>query len=241
MSQSTDSFLSHLLELRDRLLRIVIGFVVCFVVLVFFANNLYTFLAKPLLDHLPNGGQMIATAVTSPILVPMKVAMLAAIVVSLPFTLYQIWAFIAPGLYKEEKRLALPMVFFSTILFMVGMAFAYFIALPQLFKTIANSAPKGVTVMTDISSYLDFIIAMFIAFGLAFEVPMVVVVLVRMGIVPLATLKDIRGYVIVGAFIIGAICTPPDIFSQVMLAVPLWLLYEIGLVVATLTAPKTSA
>lgn len=240
MSQPSDSFLSHLLELRDRLLRIVIGFVVCFVVLFFFANNLYTFLAKPLLDHLPNGGQMIATAVTSPILVPMKVAMLAAIVVSLPFTLYQIWAFIAPGLYKEEKRLALPMVFFSTILFVVGMAFAYFIALPQLFKIIANSAPKGVTVMTDISSYLDFIIAMFIAFGLAFEVPMVVIVLVRMGIVPLATLKDIRGYVIVAAFVIGAVFTPPDIFSQVMLAVPLWLLYELGLIVATLTAPKAS-
>lgn len=233
MSQS-ETFVSHLIELRDRLLRAIVGLLVAFVCLFPFANDIYTLLAHPLLAKLPKGGQMIATAVTTPFFVPMKVAMLVAVVVSLPYTLYQAWAFVAPGLYQHEKRFAIPVIVLSTLLFLVGMAFAYFLVFPVVFGFITGTAPEGVAVMTDIGNYLDFVITLFLAFGLAFEVPVVVVMLVKLGMVSVATLKEIRSYVIVGAFVIGAIFTPPDVISQVMLAVPLWLLYEAGILASSL-------
>lgn len=238
---TSDTFISHLIELRDRLLRIVAGIVLTFICLFPFANKIYSLLASPLLSQLPQGGQMIATAVTTPFFVPMKVAMLAAFVISLPYTLYQIWSFIAPGLYQHEKRFAAPMVVLSTLLFLIGMAFAYFLVFPVVFGFIAGTAPEGVAVMTDIGNYLDFVITLFLAFGIAFEVPVAVVVLVRMGMVNVATLKEIRSYVIVGAFIAGAILTPPDVISQFMLAVPLWLLYEAGILAAGFVGSKSES
>jgi sec-independent protein translocase protein TatC len=198
-------------------------------------------LAAPMLAKLPAGGQMIATAVTTPFFVPMKVAMMAAFVISLPHTLYQLWAFVAPGLYDNEKKLMLPAIFASTVLFVCGMAFAYFAVFPTVFGFIAHSAPEGVAVMTDIAEYLDFVMTLFMAFGLAFEVPIAVVLIARFGWVTIAQLKEARSYVIVGAFIIGAIFTPPDIISQFMLAVPLWLLYELGILVAQMTTPKENS
>jgi sec-independent protein translocase protein TatC len=238
---TSDTFISHLIELRDRLLRIVAGIVLAFICLFPFANKIYSLLANPLLSQLPQGGQMIATAVTTPFFVPMKVAMLAAFVISLPYTLYQVWAFIAPGLYQHEKRFAAPMVVLSTLLFLIGMAFAYFLVFPVVFGFIAGTAPEGVAVMTDIGNYLDFVITLFLAFGIAFEVPVAVVILVRMGMVNVATLKEIRSYVIVGAFVAGAILTPPDVISQFMLAVPLWLLYEAGILAAGFLGTKSES
>lgn len=229
----TATLISHLFELRDRLLRAAGGLIVAFVCLFPFANEIYALLAQPLLAKLPEGGQMIATAVTTPFFVPMKVAMLAAVVVSLPYTLYQLWSFIAPGLYRHEKRFAIPMLTCSTLLFLTGMAFSYFLVFPVVFGFISGSAPEGVVVMTDIGNYLDFVIGLFLAFGVAFEVPVAVVLLVKMGMVDVATLKAIRSYVVVGAFVLGAILTPPDVVSQIMLAVPLWLLYEAGIIAAT--------
>ena len=234
----TESFISHLIELRNRLLKIVLGFVLVFFALFPFANKIYALLAAPMLAKLPEGGQMIATAVTTPFFVPMKVAMMAAFVISLPHTLYQIWAFVAPGLYDSEKKLMVPVITASSLLFLAGMAFAYFAVFPTVFGFIAHSAPEGVAVMTDIAEYLDFVMTLFMAFGLAFEVPIAVVLIARFGWVTIAQLKEARSYVIVGAFIIGAIFTPPDIISQFMLAVPLWLLYEAGIVVAQMTKPK---
>ncbi len=237
----TESFISHLIELRNRLLKIVLGFVLTFFCLFPFANKIYALLAAPMLAKLPAGGQMIATAVTTPFFVPMKVAMMAAFVISLPHTLYQIWAFVAPGLYENEKKLMVPVVFASSVLFLCGMAFAYFAVFPTVFGFIAHSAPEGVAVMTDIAEYLDFVMTLFMAFGLAFEVPIAVVLIARFGWVTIAQLKEARSYVIVGAFILGAIFTPPDIISQFMLAVPLWLLYEAGVIVAQLTTPKENS
>jgi len=236
---TSDTFISHLIELRDRLLRMVIGFLVVFLCLFPFANKIYTLLAHPLLSKLPAGGQMIATAVTTPFFVPIKVAMLTAFVISLPHTLYQVWSFVAPGLYAHERRFMGPLVIASTLLFLLGMTFAYFAVFPVVFGFIAGSAPEGVAVMTDIGNYLDFVITLFMAFGLAFEVPVAVVLLVRLGVVDVKTLREIRSYVIVGAFVIGAIFTPPDVISQVMLAVPLWLLYEAGIFVAGFIQPKS--
>ncbi|MDR5170279.1 twin-arginine translocase subunit TatC [Methylobacillus flagellatus] len=238
MNTPSDTFVSHLIELRDRLLRIIIGIVLITLVLFPFANDIYHFLARPLLQSLPVGGQMIATDVTTPFFVPMKVVLLAAFMLSLPHTLYQIWAFVAPGLYTHEQRLIGPLVFASTMLFLVGMAFAYFLVFPVVFGFITHTAPEGVAVMTDIGKYLDFAITLFIAFGLAFEVPVAVVLLVSAGIVSVASLREARSYVIVGAFVIGAIFTPPDVISQVMLAVPLWVLYEAGILVASMIQRK---
>lgn len=238
MPTPTESFISHLIELRNRLLKVTLGFVLVFIVLFPFANKVYALLAAPMLAKLPAGGQMIATAVTTPFFVPMKVAMMAAFVISLPHTLYQIWAFVAPGLYTHEKKLMVPVITASSLLFLAGMAFAYFAVFPVIFGFIVGSAPVGVAVMTDISQYLDFVMSLFLAFGIAFEVPIAVVLIARFGWVTIAQLKEARGYVIVGAFVIGAIFTPPDIISQFMLAVPLWLLYEAGIVIAQLTNPK---
>ena len=236
----TESFISHLIELRSRLLKIVLGFVLVFIGLFPFANKIYTLLAAPMLAKLPAGAHMIATSVTTPFFVPMKVAMMAAFVISLPHTLYQVWAFVAPGLYNHEKKLMVPVIIASSLLFVTGMAFAYFAVFPVVFGFIVGSAPQGVAVMTDIAEYLDFVMTLFLAFGLAFEVPIAVVLIARFGWVTIKQLKEARGYVIVGAFIIGAIFTPPDIISQFMLAVPLWLLYEAGVLVAQFTQAKVN-
>lgn len=240
MNQS-ETFISHLIELRDRLLYIVAGLALTFVALFPFANKIYTILAAPLLASLPKGGQMIATAVTTPFFVPMKVAMLAAFVISLPHTLYQLWKFVAPGLYQHERRFAVPMIVCSTLLFLAGMAFAYFLVFPVVFGFVTNVAPEGVAVMTDIGSYLDFVITLFLAFGFAFEVPVAVVIMVKLGWVSVATLREIRAYVVVGAFVLGAIFTPPDVVSQFMLAMPLWLLYEAGIIAAVFFSAKKRA
>lgn len=229
-----ESFVSHLIELRDRLLRVVIVFVVVFLGLFNWAQDLYALLAEPMLAVLPKGGQMIATEVITPFLIPIKVAMMTAFLVTLPHTLYQIWSFIAPGLYQHEKKLGVPLIIAGVLLFLAGMSFAYFLVFPVVFGFVVGVAPVGVAVMTDIGKYLDFVLTMFLAFGITFEVPIVVILLVKMGIVSVAKLREIRSYVIVGAFVIGAIFTPPDIISQFMLAVPLWLLYEAGILVAAM-------
>jgi sec-independent protein translocase protein TatC len=231
----TDNFISHLIELRDRLLRIVLGFIVVFIGFFPFANKIYALLAAPLLSKLPAGGQMIATAVTTPFFVPMKVAMMAAFIVSLPHTMYQVWGFVAPGLYSHEKKFMIPMIIASSSLFLAGMAFAYFVVFPVVFGFIVGTAPQGVAVMTDIGNYLDFVLTLFFAFGLAFQVPIAVVMTVRFGWLTVAQLKEARGYVVVAAFIMGAIFTPPDIISQFMLAMPIWMLFELGLIVASFT------
>ncbi|MBS0498104.1 MAG: twin-arginine translocase subunit TatC [Proteobacteria bacterium] len=232
------SFLSHLVELRVRMIRILSVLLIGFLPCAFYARELYTLLAQPLLEKLPQGGQMIATDVATPFFVPMQVAMMMAFVLTLPHTLYQIWAFVAPGLYSHEKRLALPLVIGSSFLFFCGMAFAYFAALPVVFEFITYFAPEGVAVMTDISKYLSFVLSMFIAFGVTFEVPVFVIVLVRTGVITVEKLKEVRPYVIVGAFVIAAIFTPPDIVSQFMLAVPLCLLYELGIFITIFMQKK---
>ena len=231
-----ETFISHLIELRSRLLRSIVATVVVLVCLFPWAKDIYAALAAPLLKALPHGSTMIATDVTGTFLVPLKVTLMAAFLIALPYVLYQVWAFVAPGLYQHEKRLALPVIFSSVVFFALGMAFAYFIVFPIAFGFFAGYAPAGVQMMTDIDKYLSFVLTMFIAFGITFEVPVVVVVLVRLGVVSLEKLRSIRGYVIVGAFIVGAIFTPPDVLSQVMLAVPLWLLYELGLLVSRFVA-----
>lgn len=242
MSEQEDTFISHLIEMRDRLLRAVLGVVIIFVCLFPWAQDLYALLAKPLLAALPKGGQMIATEVTTPFFVPMKVTLMAAFLLALPWVFYQAWAFIAPGLYQHEKRIGVPLIVSSVVLFLSGMAFAYFLVFPIVFGFIVGVAPAGVAVMTDIGKYLDFVMTLFIAFGVTFEVPIAVVLLVKMGMVSVAKLREIRPYVIVGAFVVGAVFTPPDVISQFMLATPLWLLYEIGILVAAMiTRPKPEA
>ena len=227
------SFIAHLIELRTRLLHSAIALLLVFVCLFPWASDLYALMAQPMLAKLPKGGQMIATDVTTPFFVPLKVALMAAFLIALPYILYQIWRFVAPGLYAHEKRLVWPLIVVSTILFFCGMAFAYFIVFPVVFGFITASAPVGVAVMTDIDKYLSFVLAMFMAFGITFQVPVAVVVLVRMGFVTVEKLREARPYVVVGAFVVGAIFTPPDVVSQLMLAIPLWLLYETGIVVSS--------
>jgi sec-independent protein translocase protein TatC len=227
-----DSFMSHLIELRDRLLRCVVALLLVFVCLFPWARDLYALLAQPMLASMPTGGQLIATEVTAPFFVPMKVTMMAAFVIALPYLLYQVWAFVAPGLYAHERKLVAPLIITSTLLFICGMAFAYYLVFPVVFHFMVSVAPAGVAVMTDIGKYLDFVLTLFLAFGVTFEVPVAVVILVRMGVVSVAKLKEIRPYMIVGAFVLGAVFTPPDVVSQVMLAVPLWLLYEVGIYVS---------
>ena len=235
MSESSDtqeSFLSHLIELRTRLMRSIIAVVVVLLVLFPFAKRIYALLAQPLLRVLPQGSTMIATDVTGTFLVPLKVTLMAAFLIALPYVLLQAWAFVAPGLYQHEKRLVLPVLVSSCLFFLFGMAFAYFFVFPVAFGFFAGYTPAGVQMMTDIDKYLSFVLTMFIAFGITFETPVIVVVLVRMRVVTLAKLKSLRPYVIVGAFVVGAVFTPPDVISQCLLAVPLWLLYELGLLLA---------
>ncbi|WP_147693303.1 twin-arginine translocase subunit TatC [Vogesella mureinivorans] len=226
--------LAHLVELRNRLVRIAIVLLVALLAMVPWAGDVYHLFAKPLLDVLPQNSSMIATEVTAPFFVPLKVTMLVAFVATLPHTLYQVWAFIAPGLYNHEKKLVVPLIVSSVLLFMVGMAFAYFAVFPVVFGFMSAHTPEGVAMMTDIDKYLSFALGMFVAFGITFEVPVIVVVLNRMGIVTLKQLREGRSYVIVGAFVVAAVVTPPDVLSQVMMAVPLWLLYEVGIVMAML-------
>ena len=227
-----DTFISHLMELRDRLLRCLIAVGLVFVCLFAWAKDLYTLLAQPLLSVLPAGGQMIATDVVGVFLVPLKVTALVAVIVAMPYLLYQLWAFVAPGLYAHEKRLVLPLVATSSVLFLAGMAFAYLLVFPLAFKVLASFAPEGVAWMTDIDKYFNFVLTMFIVFGITFEIPVAVVLLVRMGVVSVVKLVEARPYVIVGAFVLAAVVTPPDVVSQLLLAFPLWLLYELGIVAA---------
>ena len=236
------SFIAHLIELRTRLLYSTVALLVVFIGLFPWAADLYALLAQPLLAKLPQGGQMIATDVTTPFFVPVKVALMTAFLITLPFILYQLWSFIAPGLYAHEKRWIVPLVVASLLLFLSGMAFAYFAVFPMVFGFITASAPAGVAVMTDIDKYLSFVMSMFLAFGVTFQVPVAVVAMVKMGFVSVTKLREIRRYVIVGAFVAGAILTPPDVVSQFMLAIPLWLLYEAGIWVAVwmIRTPKES-
>jgi len=229
---TTQNIIAHLIELRKRLLNSVVALLIVFICLFPWAADLYALLAQPLLAKLPQGGQMIATDVTTPFFVPVKVALMTAFLITLPYILHQIWSFVAPGLYAHEKRWVVPLVIASLLLFISGMAFAYFAVFPMVFGFITKSAPAGVAVMTDIDKYLSFVLSMFLAFGVTFQVPVAVVAMVKMGFVSVAKLRAIRRYVIVGAFIVGAIMTPPDVVSQFMLAIPLWLLYEAGIWVA---------
>ena len=236
-----ETFLSHLFELRDRLVRSLVAVALVFIPTFFFASELYDLLAWPMMRTLPEGSKMIATGVITPFFIPMKIAMMVAFLIALPYLLYQAWAFVAPGLYAHEKRLVLPLVVSSTILFFVGMAFCYFFVFRTVFAFIAQFAPKSITVAPDIEAYFNFVLGMFIAFGVTFEVPVVVVVLVMTGVISVEKLREIRSFVIVGAFIVAAIFTPPDVVSQLMLAVPLCLLYEVGIFVAQFVGRRKPA
>lgn len=234
-------FLAHLMELRDRLLRMIIAVVLVTCVLLPFSNELFSALAGPLLQHLPENSSMIATAVASPFLIPMKLALVLAIFICVPYILYQIWGFVAPGLYRHERRLALPLLVSSTLLFYLGGAFAFFVVFPLVFAFLTATAPAGVTIMTDITNYLDFVLTLTFAFGAAFEVPVATFLLVQVGMTTPQALTDKRPYVIVGAFVIGAILTPPDAVTQTLLAVPMWLLFELGVFMARTFVRRKSA
>lgn len=226
---SEQPFISHLVELRNRLLRVVIVVVVVFLALTPFANEIYTTLAGPLMRHMPETSTMIAIDVASPFLTPFKLTLVVAIFVCMPFILYQAWAFVAPGLYRHEKRMVLPLLIASSFLFYLGVVFAYFVVFPLVFGFLTAVAPEGVSVMTDISKYLDFVLTLFFAFGISFEVPIATIVLVWSGLVTPKALAEKRPYVIVGAFVFGMLLTPPDAISQTLLAVPVWMLFELGL------------
>jgi sec-independent protein translocase protein TatC len=226
------SLISHLMELRDRLLRAVISVAVLFIPCAFFQDELYTLVAQPLLQKLPQGASMIATNPVSPFLVPLKLAFMAAIFLAMPYILFQVWAFVAPGLYRHEKRFAVPLAVSSVVLFYSGVAFAYFVVYPLMFGFLATSGPEGVAFTPEISEYLNFVLLLFLAFGIAFEVPVATVLLASTGLVKIETMTKNRGYVILGIFIIAAFLTPADAISQSLMAVPMWLLYEVGVVMS---------
>jgi len=226
---SEQPFISHLIELRNRLLRIVLAIAILTLALMPFANFLFTRLSGPLISHLPQGSKMIAIEVASPFLIPFKLTLVLAVFMAMPYVLYQVWAFVAPGLYRHERRLILPLLASSTVLFYLGALFAYFVVFPLVFAFFTSTAPEGVSVMTDISRYLDFVLTLFIAFGAAFEVPVVTVLLVWTGVATQQGLRQKRPYIIVAAFVIGGVLTPPDVISQTLLAVPMWMLFELGL------------
>jgi len=234
-----ESFISHLVELRERLLKAIAAVLVIFIALFTWpgASAIYDILAQPMLATLPDGTRMIATGVITPFMVPVKVTLLAAFVIALPVVLYQAWAFVAPGLYRHEQRLALPLIVSSSLLFLAGMAFCYFVVFQTVFGFIASFAPASITPAPDIEAYLNFVMTMFLAFGITFEVPVAVILLLKVGIVSIEKLRAARGYVVVGAFIIAAIVTPPDVVSQFMLAVPLCLLFEVGLLLGRSVKP----
>lgn len=223
------TLISHLLELRTRLMRIAVSVVIVFVPLVFFANDLFTLVAKPLIEKLPEGTSLIATSVVAPFMTPLKLALVTAIFIAIPYILHQVWGFVSPGLYQREKRFAMPLLVSSILLFYAGVAFAYFVLFPIVFAFFASTTPEGVKMMTDISSYLDFTLLLFFAFGLAFEMPVATVLLVATGLVKVETLQKNRGYVLLGIFIVAAFLTPPDAISQTFMAVPMYFLYEVGI------------
>ena len=230
---------AHLTELRSRLLRIVLIWLLIFAGLFYFANDIYAFISEPLRALMPPGTSMIATDVASPFLTPFKLTLVSALFIAMPFVLHQIWGFIAPGLYKHEKRIAIPLLVSSILLFYGGMAFAYFVVFPLVFGFFTSAAPDGVAVMTDINSYLDFVLTLFMAFGLSFEIPVATVLLVLVGIVDVQSLSKARPYVVVGCFTVGMVLTPPDVISQTLLALPMWLLYEVGILFSRLVRPRT--
>ena len=236
--ESQETFLSHLIELRDRLLRCLLAVGLAFIPAAYFSAELYDLLAQPVIASLPEGSRMIATGVITPFLIPMKIAAMAAFLAVLPVVLYQVWAFVAPGLYAHEKRLVLPLIVSSTLLFFVGMAFCYFFVFGKVFEFINSFAPKSISVAPDIEAYFNFVLGMFLAFGIAFEIPVVVVVLAITGLVNVEQLRQWRGYVIVGIFVVAAVVTPPDVVSQLALAIPMCLLYEVGIVFAQLVTRK---
>jgi sec-independent protein translocase protein TatC len=235
------SFLSHLIELRERLLKAVAAVLLILLALIPFANKLYGYLALPLIKHLPQGGTMIATEIASPFLTPIKLAFFVSLILAMPVILYQLWAFVAPGLYRHEKRLAVPILFSAMALFYVGCAFAYFLVLPAVFAFMTSVAPAGVAVMPDIGRYLDFVLVLFLAFGLCFEVPVVLIILVALGVVTPTQLAKSRSYAIVGAFVVAAVLTPPDVFSQMMLALPMIVLYELGIFAARIISRRPAS
>jgi len=237
------SFLEHLVELRSRLLKACLAILVILIALLPFARRLYALLAAPLTAVLPEGSSMIAIDVASPFLTPFKLALLLALILAIPFVLYQLWAFVAPALYREEKRLARPLLYTSVLLFYMGCAFAYFVVFPLVFGFFTRVAPEGVTVMTDISKYLDFVMTLFLAFGITFEVPIATIILVATGVTTIEQLTKVRAYVLVGAFALGMLLTPPDVISQTLLALPMWLLFEVGVLMSRILLPhrKTRA
>ncbi|MEY8241534.1 twin arginine-targeting protein translocase TatC [Cycloclasticus sp. 46_83_sub15_T18] len=235
------SFVSHLIELRTRLIHALLGMLVIFLPLSIYANEIYSLLADPLLVHMPAGTSMVAIEVISPFLTPIKLSLMLSVFISIPWIFYQIWLFIAPGLYQHEQRIALPLISAGTLLFYTGMLFAYVVVMPLIFQFITATAPEGVSVMTDISKYLDFVLTLFFAFGVAFQVPIATFLLVKTGVSTPQSLAEKRPYIIVGAFIVGMLLTPPDIISQTLLALPMWLLFEIGLLMSRKFVTQTNA
>ncbi|MDH2924482.1 Sec-independent protein translocase TatC [Nicoletella semolina] len=236
--EESQPLISHLIELRNRLLKAIICILVVFAIIVYWANDIYSLLASPLTERLPAGATMIATSVATPFFTPIKLTAIVAVFISVPYILYQIWAFVAPALYKQEKRLVYPLLISSTLLFYTGVAFAYYVVFPLIFAFLTSTTPEGVTMATDISSYLDFVLTIFLAFGVCFEVPVAIILLCWSGITTPEDLKQKRPYIIVAAFIIGMLLTPPDIFSQTLLAIPMCLLFEIGVIIARFYTPK---
>lgn len=238
MSQAEQPLISHLVELRSRLIRSVMAILLVFLALIYFSNNIYDFVAQPLLSQLPAGTSMIATDVATPFITPIKLTLVVSFFVTIPYLLYQAWAFIAPGLYQHERRLVMPLVASSAVLFYGGMAFAYYVVFPLVFGFFTSTAPAGVTVATDIASYLDFVLTLFFAFGVAFEIPVATILLCWTGVTSPASLREKRPYVIVGVFVVGMLLTPPDVFSQTLLAIPMWGLWELGLFFARFYVKK---
>ncbi|NUW61313.1 Sec-independent protein translocase subunit TatC [Cronobacter muytjensii] len=227
--EDTQPLISHLIELRKRLLNCIIAVLLIFLALVYFANDIYQLVSAPLISQMPHGASMIATDVASPFFTPIKLTMMVSVILSAPVILYQVWAFVAPALYKHERRLIIPLLVSSTLLFYIGMAFAYFVVFPLAFGFLTKTAPVGVVVSTDITSYLDFVMALFMAFGVSFEVPVAIVLLCWMGVTTPQDLREKRPYVLVGAFVVGMLLTPPDVFSQTLLAIPMYCLFEVGI------------
>ncbi|KJS08688.1 MAG: twin-arginine protein translocation system subunit TatC [Gammaproteobacteria bacterium BRH_c0] len=238
-SDQEQPLFAHLIELRNRLMKIVLMVMFIFVCLFYFSNDIYSFVSEPLQALLPENSSMIATDVASPFFAPFKLTLMVSLLLAMPVVLFQVWGFIAPGLYSREKRFVLPLFISSVFLFYLGISFAYFVVFPLIFGFFTTVGPENVTVMTDISSYLDFVLKLFFAFGVAFEIPIAVVILCWMGIVSPASLADKRPYVVVGCFVVGMLLTPPDIISQSLLAIPMWLLFEVGIVFGRLVAPKS--
>lgn len=236
--EESQPLISHLIELRNRILRCIVCILVVFLGLVYFANDIYHLISAPLVDQLPNGASMIATSIVTPFFTPIKLTLIVSVFLSVPYILYQIWAFVAPALYQHEKRLIYPLLFSSTLLFYVGVAFAYYVVFPLVFAFLTKTAPEGVAIATDISSYLDFVLTLFLAFGVCFEVPVAIILLCWSGVTTPEDLRQKRPYIIVAAFVIGMLLTPPDVFSQTLLAIPMCLLFEVGVIFAKFYRPK---